>query len=363
MATSEAEPLFPGMAKAEVVGELDALYIVLTLLCLLHAVAKRGLVSGIAITAFLAVHTAAFEHISLFLGGTHCHASSASLPMVTPCSSINSVLFYVPWTYTSIEAARRLDLHPAALPFAVGLLQIGFGAVYEMQGPSNRFWKWPDDAGVIASSPLLKAWDGYPPFTAEVQQKREVASIVNGVFRVSHHAGGALAERLFEFPLLAPYFHFAFGFGWATSLLVTGAVDSRAPPSMLRFLIAGVLVLGLFLPPIWITRGLTEAAGLPLIHGVPISLALSTLPLLLFGRKKLKKASTATKPSADALLFLISLGMHAFMVSFAWGRAPTPAPSGLIGLVTVTATLHLIAQMYCCFGKGGGGAGGKQKKK
>ena len=180
-------PLFPNMADPTILLQLDALYIVLTALTLLHAVSKRGLVSGVAVVAYLFAHTALFEHISLFLGGTHCHASSPVLPMVTPCSSINSVLFYVPWTYTSLEAARRLNLHPMAFPFAVGLLQIGFGAVYEMQGPFNNFWQWPDATGVIANSSVLESWDGYPPLAAlaEAKQQREVATIASGVFRVS----------------------------------------------------------------------------------------------------------------------------------------------------------------------------------
>ena len=178
------------MADPAVVLQLDVLYVVLTALALMHAVSKRGLVSGTAVIVYLCVHTALFEHMSLFLGGTHCHASSAVLAMVTPCSSVNSVLFYVPWSYTSLEAARRMNFHPIAFPFAVGLLQIGFGAVYEMQGPWNSFWQWPDAAGVIASSPLLESWDGYPPLPALVQAKQhgEVATIAGGVFRVSQHA-------------------------------------------------------------------------------------------------------------------------------------------------------------------------------
>ena len=270
--------------------------------------------------------------------------------MVSPCSSVNSVLFYVPWTYTSIEAARRLNLHPLAFPFAVGLLQIGFGAVYEMQGPSNGFWRWPAEDGIIADSPLLKSWDGYPPLLLEAKEKREVATITDGVFRVSQHAGAALADRLYGFPLLAPYFHFGFGFGWATGLLATGSIERDAPPSLARLLVAGVLSVVLFLPPIWITRGLSEAAGVPLIHGVPLSLIISALPIFMFGRRFTpSNSATTTSQGPDLLLFLISVGMHAFMVSFPW-RAPTSTEQGLFTLVSVTAGIHLVAQYFCCFG-------------
>ena len=366
-----AVPLFPGMAVGSVVGQLDALFIALTVLSLAHAVSKRGLWAGLAVVTYLTVHTAAFEHVSLFLGGTHCHASSDILPMVTPCSSVNSVLFYVPWTYTSIEAARRLNLSPFAFPFAVGLLQFGFGAVYEMQGPWNVFWQWPDEAGLIASSPVLQPWDGYPPLAALATAKahREVATIASGVFRVSQHAGGALAERLFMFPILAPYFHFAFGFGWAAGLLCTGEVSAATAPSLPRLVIAGMLSVLLFLPPIWITRGVSEAIGLPLTLGVPISLAISFLPLALIGRRvaappRGQQNSDGSPPAAaDPLLFVISLGMHAFMVSYPW-RATKPEPPGLVALVTATATMHLAAQGFCCFMvHQAGGTGRKGQKR
>jgi len=350
------EALYPGMAAASVVVQLDVLYVGLTALTLLHAVSKRGLISGAALVAYLAAHTALFEHVSLFLGGTHCHATSSLLPMVTPCSSINSVLFYVPWGYTSIEAARRLDLHWAAFPFAVGLLQIGFGAVYEMQGPWNGFWRWPDGDGVIASSSALKAWDGYPPILHEAKQQKEVATIVDGIFRVSHHAADALTDRLYGFPLLAPHFHFAFGFGWASGLLITGRVSSASPPSLIRFCVAGLAVFVLFLPPIWITRGLGDAASLPLSRSVPISLAVSAIPPLISCREisGLRTSSSASSPfGPDRLLFTISLIMHAFMLSFPW-RAPTPPPPGLFSLVALTAAMHLAAQYVCCFVAGTG---------
>ena len=341
--------MYEGMADADVVIQLDILFVTLTVLTALHAISKRGLFSGIAVVAFIFLHTVAFEHVSLFLGGTHCHASSPVLAMVTPCSSINSVLFYVPWIYTSLEAARRLNLRPAAFPLAVGLLQIGFGAVYEMQGPWNSFWHWPDEKGIIAKSPLLERWENYPPldFLSEAKLNGEVATITSGVFRVSQHADGALAERLYGFPIFAPYFHFAFGFGWAVGLLFTGSVGSEAPPSLKRIAIAGLLTTVLFLFPIWITRGLCQVARIQLSVGVPLSLLLSFIALLVIEKRK-KKTSSVSALKPDVLLFVISAAMHAFMVSFPL-RAPKPPPSGLHSLVAFTATAHLIAQYVCCF--------------
>mmetsp|Transcript_14436 Transcript_14436/g.19257 ORF Transcript_14436/g.19257 Transcript_14436/m.19257 type:complete len:178 (-) Transcript_14436:1051-1584(-) len=120
MLFSKTIPLWNEMADESVVGLLDILFSTLTFLCLLHAVSKRGICTGIAVVVYLFLHTMLFEHTSLFLGGTHCHATSPLLPMITPCSSINSVLFYIPWLYTSIESARRMDLNPICYPFVVG---------------------------------------------------------------------------------------------------------------------------------------------------------------------------------------------------------------------------------------------------
>lgn len=353
MSTSTKEMLWPEMADGSTVAQLDVLFVLLASLTLIHAVYRRGALSGTAAVFFLLAHTAFFEHVSLFLGGTHCHATSPLLPMVTPCSSVNSLLFYAPWIYTSLEAARRLDLSPAAFPFAVGLLQIGFGAPYEMQGPAQAFWRWPTDEGIIADAETLVPWEGYPPLTflAEAKELGEVATISStGSFRVSGHAGEALLSRTFLFPVLAPYFHFSYGFAWALGLALTGAVGSAAVPAFRRLLVAGALSVVLFLPPIWITRQVSEWAGLPLRIGVPLSLAASALPVLLAWRSRRPKAHTLR---TDPLLFAISLLMHGFMVTIPWRSGmPRPSPPGLSALVAFTSVVHLIAQYHCCIRTG-----------
>lgn len=371
---SDDEKLWPEMAAESVVLQLDGLFAVLAVLTLFHAISARGFWNGSALVFFLALHTAIFEHLSLFLGGTHCHATSPVFPKLSPCSSVNSVLFYVPWIYTSIEAAKRLKIHKFAFPFAVGLLQFGFGVVYEMQGPINNFWKWPDEDGVIAESPLvLKAWEGYPSISLlqDAQDKHEVATIVDGFFRVSNHAQTSLEERLFGFPVLAPYFHFAYGFAWALGLVLISSTSSSTatPYTLTNIVVSGLNSTVLFILPIEITRKMTDIFHLPYCLGVPISLGLSFVPIYLFQSKKKKMASgsgaakedassssasssqfpagAGTGTDTDWLLFSISFLMHAFMVSFPW-RAPTPTPLGLIVLVTTTATIHLATQFYCC---------------
>eukprot|EP00751_Fragilariopsis_kerguelensis_P032923 CAMPEP_0170968468 /NCGR_PEP_ID=MMETSP0735-20130129/43297_1 /TAXON_ID=186038 /ORGANISM="Fragilariopsis kerguelensis, Strain L26-C5" /LENGTH=388 /DNA_ID=CAMNT_0011387545 /DNA_START=63 /DNA_END=1230 /DNA_ORIENTATION=+ len=352
--------LYPGMAEPSVIAQLDGLYLFLAALTLVHAIRKQGVGKGTAILVYLVVHTVVFEHASLFLGGT----------IVTP-----GLLFF-----RELPRAPRSTLfcstshHPLALPFFVGLLQFGFGAVYEMQGPLNGFWSWPrvgvlnnDDAwnGVIAHhTQELQAWEDYPPFAflQTAKLNREIATITSdGVFIVSKHAQHALTERLYGFPVLAPYFHFAFGFAWAVGLLLTGPVHSNNKVSLVRWIVAGFSSVFFFLPPIWITWGLTSVVGVPLYVGVVVSLAVSIVPILVFGRRvptevasevmvplSSSPATASNKKDNDLLLFLISLVMHAFMVSFPWRKA-TPTPIGLIVLVSATSLAHLIAQYICCF--------------
>jgi len=377
----DVDKMWPDMAPAAVVLQLDGLFGILALLTWAHACSLRGAWKGSALVLFLAFHTACFEHASLFLGGTHCHATSPVLPMITPCSSVNSVLFYVPWIYTSIEASRRLlaagRIHLLAFPFVVGLLQFGFGVVYEMQGPINNFWNWPNTDtdttgngnghGAIAESlKWLGPWENYPGLAAleDAKAQHAVATIdASGVFAVSSHAQVALEERLFGFPVLAPYFHFAYGFAWALTLTLTlSHATTTTIPSLTSIVVSGLHSTLLFIIPIELTRNLAAAFGMPYRVGVPVSLGLSLLPIVLLRSRnrsetktKTKKdsataedADTSSSSSTDPLLFSISFLMHAFMVSFP-SRAPTPTPSGLVLLVTTISTLHLAAQYYCCF--------------
>ena len=87
-------------------------------------------------------------------------------------------------------------------------------------------------------------------------------------------------------------------------------------------------------------------AHIKLSIGVPISLVLSLVVMLVLEKRKKATSVSALKP--DLLLFMISVGMHAFMVSFPL-RAPKRAPSGLHFLVVFTAAAHIIAQYVCCF--------------
>ena len=88
------------------------------------------------------------ETVSLRFGGTHCHATG--LLNFSECSSANSVLYYGPWVYTCVTAARRLTLEKTwAFPVVCGAFFFGMCGVYEMQGPLNGLWLWPDQSGLV----------------------------------------------------------------------------------------------------------------------------------------------------------------------------------------------------------------------
>jgi len=407
---SIAYNLWPKMAQGSIILQLDALFGTLFVLTWIHACRHRGNWEGSLLVVFLAVHTAIFEHCSLFLGGTHCHATSplGRFANLTPCSSLNSILFYVPWIYTSIEGAWRLLLAVSirrsswnkfqsmlliiVIPFLVGLLQFGFGVVYELQGPWNNFWSWPDYNGVIASSrERLGPWEGYSPLKVLLGAKNShvegVATIDwRGAFRVSEHAMVALEERIYGVPVLAPYFHFCYGFAWAAGLLfvymssgsalVGGSTESDdantiARPSLYKIAIAGLQAPILFVIPIEMTRNLSHTLGVKYLIGVILSLALSSLLVAVVlqwlktreGRdaKDLPKTNQTTFFAArnttnstdtgittsDPLLFSISFLMHAFF-AFLPFRSTVPTPNGLELLVATIGGLHLVAQYYCC---------------
>lgn len=310
--------LWPEMADESIIFQLDVLFSLLALLTWYHAISKRGFWQGSALIAFLVVNTILFEHTSLFLGGTHCHATSP-IAQITPCSSLNSILFYVPWIYTSVEAALRLSLrHTVCFPLVVGLLQFGFGTGYEMQGPLQNFWKYPDEHGVIAASvAALNDWEGYPPFLPHARSNHEIATIdAEGVFRVSRHAHQALEERLYEFPVLAPYFHFCYGLAWALSLVLVARTISTGF-SVRHYVLSSLPSMVLFIIPIEMTRTMAHTMEWSYSMGVVTSLGCClflTMAMELVVVPPKKAMASAADP--DVTLLGISVLMHIFLYPF-----------------------------------------------
>ncbi len=208
--SSPAEPgvsVFPPVGGTAAVDALDALVLCMVALTCLHAhrhgswaLALSGLGLGLVV-----------EQASLRFGGTHCHASGRI--NISDCSSANSVFYYVPWVYAGVTSARRLvDERSWAFPLLCGVLFFGMCGVYESQGPFMGWWLWPRADGVV--KPGCDIWQHGVPGA----DRRGLV--------VSAHAAEALSTRVHGVPALAPYFHFAFGWGIARALQLS---SFRAP--------------------------------------------------------------------------------------------------------------------------------------
>ena len=161
---------------------LDVLVLTLTIGAVVHA-ALAGKLVRLPLYFLIGL---TLEQSSVRLGGTHCH--SEGIVMVSKCSSLNSVAYYVPWIHLALEVAGRLSLGFVARVFVAGLLGFSLCGVYEVQGPRQGWWAYPvhKDTGLPLTSKLWTLHGG-----------------LSNVFAVNDHAGLALAERWHGMPVMA----------------------------------------------------------------------------------------------------------------------------------------------------------------
>ena len=176
--------------------ELDALVLAMSALTVYHAFSDKDRLS-IALLIASGLLGFCTEYASIHFGGTHCHATG--FLNFGECSSVNSVFYYVPWVYVCIVSAKRLGGSSSnfAFPFMAGMLFFGMCGVYEMQGPLMKWWLWPDASGLVKG--------------------RRLATHARYAGLVSTLTIDALYERWHSFPVMAPFFHSAFGWGIATA--------------------------------------------------------------------------------------------------------------------------------------------------
>eukprot|EP00937_MAST-01D_sp_MAST-1D-sp2_P002572 g2572.t1 len=281
------------------------------------------------------------ETLSLRLGGTHCHASSPHLPDISQCSSLNSVLYYVPWVYCCVTSARRLC--PAggrspALPWVAGGLFFGMCGVYEMQGPLMGWWLWPREDGVVK--------EGWP-----LWQLGDLGRDTRGLV-VSPHAAEALGERVWGFPVLAPFFHVAFGWGVAAACMVAGW------PKGVR---AQLLVVLLVTPLAMCWDPAFRAVG-ALFHcskaaAAPVLMALTLIlpPMLLQGGFRRRPAGA---PVDWLLIGAPALNAAFFSAHAVWGAGSAVLPGALKAIVCAVSVYSLAAHCIAAGLVGGGGGNG-----
>ena len=195
-------------------------------------------------------------------------------------------------------------------PFLTGLLFFGMFGVYEVQGPLMGWWVWPKADGLLM--PNVDLWQ-FGPLGAD---KRGMV--------ISEHAAEALNERVFGFPILAPYFHSAFGWGISVSLrLLVPSFQQNIDghQNLGAGTVAGILasvILGpafgmLWDPPIRVFEwclGASKASSAPTVMALTFIIPLFLGPTL----------SSPRLSWRSLLLFSVVLLHHSFHVSNALFR-------------------------------------------
>ena len=286
------------------VWELDTVVLLMTMAAIAHALSepdkrerKENLI--LIVTSFLlGLFT---EHASLRFGGTHCHASG--LLNFFECSSVNSVCYYIGWVYTCIIVGRRLTIRSDGttswvFPYLTGGLFFGMCGVYECQGPLMGWWLWPREDGIV--KPNCDIWQ----FGKPGENPND--------FVTTDHVEEALGERIFGFPLLAPYFHSAFGWGIAMALQLTTSTSRKQNSSDAMAIMSSVLLgpaLGmLWDPPIRILKALLGASK---VAAAPAVMALVFVIPLITGDQL---NTGVCRGNRDLLLVLIPMIQHIYFV-------------------------------------------------
>lgn len=302
---------------------IDILVAMMVAVASLHAVQHRQLSLFVA-SCLLGCGT---EFMAIRFGGTHCH--NAGIINFAQCSSVNSVVYYGPWIYSSVASALKLvgDGSRWPLPWLCGAFAFGMCGIYEMQGPNMRWWRWPDPA-----TGHLVDFAGEPFW----QLKPTGDSMV-----ITPHAGAALKERVWALsdptwpralPVMAPYFDMAFGWGVGLVLWVAPSLGTVV------CVLLGPLAALLWDLPV---RLLEEQFGVDKTESVPMLMATAVILPLLLMRGGLRRQPSTTQP--DWLLFSVPGANAAFFAHNAVVTSPSVVPPSLKLLVLGVATLSTLA--------------------
>jgi hypothetical protein len=397
--------------------EIDVLVALMLAFSAVHA----WRTSNFILIPTFALYSLATEWMSIRVGGTHCHA--AGIANVSDCSSVNSVLYYVPWMYTCLISGQALaarvlprpsvhgaarTLHGALVTAAiVGALQFGFCGVYEMQGPTLRLWRWPDAAGVTqyavgirnvvhSDSAVEHAAASSTDTFASYASMGLAQHTITHYFPAgppardhnliaSPHAYEALAARwpadgdagvtmARGFPVMAPVFHVALGFGFCLAgwLFSAGTVNSTVRGASLRRVVKLVLTMVVSWPigllwdlPIRLTE--TALPGSKLVAAPALIILAVLLPLLSttcnarVTAAKRKGAPTATKPDYPRILFMIPLLNHAYFATAFWRVGEKYRHAPLYAAVMCVTVCSVAAHASAAFLSGGAASAGKPK--
>ena len=323
------------------VTQLDALVAVMCVFCVLHArsAAEDGLGGGWRLLLASALVGLITEFGAIRFGGTHCHHGSAYANFAV-CSSANSVLYYMPWIYSCVVSAVRLTGCDGeggarwALPWITGALTFGMCGVYEMQGPLMQWWEWPAvDTRLAADEAHPRGHDWAPIWRFEHDGYGEGDMRPGGPLLMAPHAAEALAERLWGFPVMAPFFDLFFGWGIGAALYLAPGAGTLPK-----------VVVGPFLALIWDppVRLLEHTIGAPKSGSVPLIMALAIVVPLLLLPGGVRRRQASSEP--DWLLFGMPLANHLFFVGHALTCGDGPhSPTNLKVLVYGISAVSLLA--------------------
>lgn len=119
---------------------VDIIMIFLTVLVLIHCFMKTK-TNGFMVVIIILGVTILAEQLSIQLGETHCHFDAWI--MITKCSSLNSVIFYVPWMYSCYYIGRRIESTFRSRILLIALLHPLYCTMYELTGANEeRWWSW-----------------------------------------------------------------------------------------------------------------------------------------------------------------------------------------------------------------------------
>ena len=303
------------------VYELDLLVLLMTVLSCWHAYKHKQM--PLALAGFgLGLVT---EHASLRFGGTHCHQSG--IINFSQCSSVNACVYYLPWVYACVTLSRRLvDETSWSYPLICGLFFFGMCGVYESQGPMMGWWLWPQTDLTVKAN-------------CDVRQFGKPALDPNNLI-ATQHAYDALYTRVFGVPALAPYFHFAFG--WGIAYAFQGLKFDGGYTTALLCVLGGPAIAMIWDPPIRILGVLLGA------DQASAAMCLMALALALPFFLGVPLHSKPQKP--DYLLFAIPLLNEAFFLhnaAFGRGADVLPPPLKLFVLTTGIAAT-------CAYGRAAG---------
>ena len=164
------------------------------------------------------------------------------------------------------------------------------------------------------------------------QQFGELADDTRGMV-VTPHAMDALADRIYEIPVLAPYFHMACGWGVALAFQIVGFDRSLLQHLIPAFL--GPALAMLWEPPLRLTMYILGAN----IFSVAPTIWLTALMIVLLAGPRLKYNSRRD----SLLLFIPLLNTTFFLYQAIFGRAADVIPGNLKVVLVSLSVVALAA--------------------